>query len=94
MGGKIELKREKCPISLGIEGEFFQFVPDTSHHHLNTFFVTIRFSNCKIGQKLSKLYFPTTFKLFPQLLASPSPKLWTKFVVLLDLPISFGVKLD
>ena len=40
------------------------------------------------------MYFWINFALFLPLLGSPSPKLWAKFVILLHLPVSFGVYLD
>ena len=38
--GRIGLKRENDPISLGLEGEFLQFVPETLKHPLYTFRMT------------------------------------------------------
>ena len=40
------------------------------------------------------MYLYNNFTLFPPLLHSPSPKLWTKLVILLYLPFRFDVKLD
>ena len=85
----------KGPISLGLEGQFFQFVPETLEHP------PLHFSDDqisplipKIGNNIEKLYFWINFTPVPTLLASPSPKLWAKFVILLYLSIRLGVNLN
>ena len=66
----------------GLERELFQFVPQTFEHPpLHPSDHPFASLMAKIGQKIEKtVFFLTSFKLFPQLLASP--------------PISFGIKMD
>ena len=54
-GEKIGLKEEKDPISLGLEGEILQFVPDTLEHPPLHFYDD-QFSPLipKIGNKIEK----------------------------------------
>ena len=50
-GGKIGLKREKDPISMGLEGEFLQFVPETLEYPFDDQFAPLI---PKIGNKIEK----------------------------------------
>ena len=51
MGGKIGLKWEEDPISLGSEGKFLQFVPETSEHPL----YILHFSDDQIAPLIPKI---------------------------------------
>ena len=56
--GKIELKREKFPLSLGLEGQFFQFVTDTlGRSPLHFSDDQFCFSNRKIWLNIEKTVF-------------------------------------
>ena len=88
-------KMRERPNFLGRGGEFLQFVPETLEHSLYIFLMTkLPLLSQKLATKLKKLYFQINFTLVPSLLASPSPKLWAKFVILLYLPIRLGVNLN
>ena len=78
-------KMRKDPISLGLEGEFLQFVPEALEHPLYTFMMTkLPLLSQKLATKLKKTVFLDQFHTVPS--TSPSPKLWAKFVILLYLP--------
>ena len=81
---------------MGLEGQFLQFVPETLEHP------SLHFSDDhiaplipKIGNKIEKtVLLKLNFTPVPPILASPSPKLWVEFVILLYLPIRLGVNLN
>ena len=92
---KIGLKWEKGSISLGIEGEFLQFFPETSEHLLYTFLMPdLLLLSQKFWTKLKKIVLSDQFYTVLSTLDSPSPKLWAKFVILLYCTIRLGVNLD
>ena len=62
MGGKIGLKWERDPISLGLEVEFLQFLPETLEHPLYTFLMTnLLLLSQKLATKLKKTVFLNQF---------------------------------
>ena len=93
-GGKIGLKWGKTPISFGLETESLQFVPETLEHSFTLCWWPIFPLYPKNWQQNWKKNCTFRISLFPPLLASSSPKLRAKFIILLYLPIRFDVNLD
>ena len=75
-GGKIGPKGEKDPISLGLEGEILQFVPETLEHPYYTFLMTNLFLlSQKMATKLKKTVFLDQFHTVPSIFSLSLPKI-------------------
>ena len=73
--GKIGLKLEKDSISLGLEGEFLQFVPETLERPLYTFLMTnLPLLSQKLATKLKKTVLLDQFHTVPSTFSLSFPK--------------------
>ena len=88
-------KTRKCPISLGLGGEFFLFTPSTLEHP------PLHFSDdqfapliAKIGQKIKKTVFLDQFQTVTLTFCCFLPTIMGQVRFFIIPPISFGIESD